>query len=268
MSLELLFLGTGTSAGVPLIGCECRVCRSEDPRDKRTRPSVLVRYDDPAGVARQVLIDTTPEMRVQCLREGIKRLDAVMYTHAHADHIVGTDDLRRFNAVQDSALDIYADEPTFEVLGRMFRYIFDPSINVNKSFIATLIPHRVVHGEAFELHGATWLPVRLMHGRLPITGYRIECGGRSVAYCTDVSTIPPESMAALMDLDVLVLDGLRHKHHPTHLTIERACQYAEDLRAKQTYLTHIGHEVLHAEVSAELPEGVMLAVDGGRVRLA
>ncbi|QDU71606.1 MBL fold metallo-hydrolase [Mucisphaera calidilacus] len=265
MSLELLFLGTGTSAGVPLIGCDCRVCTSSDPRDQRTRPSVVVRYADGAGVERQFLIDTTPELRVQCLREGIKRVDAVLYTHAHADHIVGTDDLRRFNAVQDTALDIYADEPTFEVLGRMFKYIFDTSMNLNKSFVATLIPHRVEHGVPFELHGATWTPVRLMHGRLPITGYRVDCGDRSVAYCTDVSTIPPESLALLTGLDVLVIDGLRHKHHPTHLTIDRACQYAADLGAKQTYLTHIGHEVLHAEVERELPDGVLLAVDGGRV---
>ncbi|MEQ9461906.1 MAG: MBL fold metallo-hydrolase [Phycisphaeraceae bacterium] len=265
MSLELLFMGSGTSAGVPMIGCDCRVCRSDDPRDQRSRSSAVVEWIDDGGIARRVLIDATPELRAQCLREDITRLDAVVYTHGHADHVMGTDDLRRFNAVQQEALDIYADEATFEVLGRMFTYIFDSSINLNKSFVATLIPHRVEHGVSFELHGARWTPLLLYHGRMPITGYRIDHGGRSIGYCTDVSSIPPESLPLLEGLDVLVLDGLRHKHHPTHLTIERACEYAERLGVSKCYLTHIGHEVSHAEVSEGLPEGVFLGSDGLRV---
>ncbi|MEM6550955.1 MAG: MBL fold metallo-hydrolase [Planctomycetota bacterium] len=285
MVLELIVLGSGTSAGVPMIGCDCPVCTSEDPRDKRMRASVLVRWTDDglpdteanreavafnpeqAGV-RQVLIDASPDLRMQAIRERLSRLDGVVYTHPHADHVFGTDDLRRFNAVMGQPIDVYAERETLDALSGMLPYIFQAKRGPNKkTFIANLIPHELQAGEGFNWFGCRWTPVRLMHGRLPILGYRVDFDGASIGYCTDVSTVPPESWGLLEGLDVLIIDGLRHRHHPTHMTVERACEVAEQLGAKQTYLTHIAHDLMHAEVDAALPEGVNLAYDGLRVRL-
>jgi len=275
MSLELLFLGTGTSAGIPMIACHCDVCTSSDARDKRNRPSVLVSYADtvnastshnfpPDGV-RRLLIDTSPELRQQALAFDINRVDGVLYTHAHADHVFGLDDLRRFNAAMDAAIDIYAEDSTLDTLRKMFQYIFEAHTNINKSFIATLLANRIHAGQAMDLHGARWLPVRLMHGRLPIVGYRIDYQGASLAYCTDVSTIPPESYEQLANLDVLVIDALRFRHHPTHQTIEQALRVAEQLAPGQTFFTHLAHDVKHADVDPTLPDRVRLSYDGLRV---
>lgn len=281
MPLELLFLGTGTSAGVPMIGCGCDVCRSDDPRDRRDRPSVLIRYDDPdlphdekhvafnpkqAG-RRQVLIDAGPELRQQALRENISRIDALMFTHAHADHTFGLDDLRRFNVTMDTAVDIHAEPSVIDQLRSTFRYIFEPHKNINQSFIANLIAHPIPPETPFAFHGATWTPLRLMHGRLPILGFRVDHGGASLAYCTDVSTIPPETYPKLQGLDVLVLDALRYRHHPTHLTVDRALEIIDELRPGRAYLTHIAHDISHAELSPRLPAGVRLAYDGLSVTL-
>ncbi len=275
MPLELIFLGTGTSAGVPMIGCDCTVCTSEDPRDHRDRPSVLIRYPDlsrPAGAdddeqpLRQLLIDTSPELRQQAIRQRLHRLDGVFFTHAHADHIFGLDDLRRFNAVMHAPLDIHAEATVLDSLSKTFRYIFDSQHNVNDSFIAQLIGHPVVVGEALSRFGATWIPLRLMHGRLPIVGYRVDHGGASLAYCTDVSSIPPESYPLLQNLDVLVLDALRYRHHPTHMTVDRALQEIEQLKPGRAFLTHIAHDIQHADLSQKLPENVELAYDGLVVR--
>jgi len=282
MALELIFLGSGTSAGVPMIGCGCAVCRSDDPRDRRDRPSVLIRYDDPACRIdekhstfnpkqighRQILIDTSPEMRQQMLRESISRLDAVVFTHAHADHTFGLDDLRRFNATMDTAIDLHAEPDVIDQLKVTFRYIFEPHTNVNKSFIANLIAHPIDAERTMDFFGATWTPLRLMHGRLPVLGYRIDHGGRSIAYCTDVSTIPPETYLKLQNLDVLVLDGLRYRHHPTHLTVDRALEIIDELQPKQAFLTHIAHDISHADLSPRLPQGVQLAYDGLSIELA
>jgi len=263
--MELLFLGTGTSAGVPMIGCGCAVCRSGDPRDRRARPSVLVRYPDPMGPAkptRQVLIDTAPELRQQAVRHGIDRLDAVLYTHAHADHILGLDDLRRFNAVMGQALDIHAEPGVIETLRRMFRYVFEPHENINPSFVPQLIAHPIEPGRPREVYGATWTPIRLMHGRLPILGFRVDHAGESLAYCTDVSSLPPEAYPVLAGLDVLVIDGLRYRHHPTHMTVDQALGVIDQLAPRAAYLTHIAHDISHADLEPRLPEHVHLAYDG------
>lgn len=257
MALELIFFGTGTSAGIPMIGCDCAVCRSDDPRDHRDRASALVRYDD-----QHYLIDTSPELRQGSIRHDITHLQGVLYTHAHADHILGIDDLRRFNAVMDAALHIYAETMVLDRLQMMFDYIFEPHRNINQSFVATLIAHTLVALKPIELGGATWTPVRLMHGRLPILGFRVDYQGRSLAYCTDVSEMPGETIETLRGVDVLVIDGLRDKPHPTHMTIAGAVDIAEQIGAGRALMTHIAHEIAHAELAARLPEHIQPAYDG------
>jgi phosphoribosyl 1,2-cyclic phosphate phosphodiesterase len=260
MSLTLTLLGTGTSAGVPLIGCTCPVCTSSDPRDKRDRPGAMFRWADPRKpeLLRTVLIDTTPDLRHQMLRHQVMRIDGVIYTHNHADHTFGIDDLRRFNAVQESAIDVYAEPAMIEWLRETFGYIFDPRKNINSSFVPTLIPFPIEPGRPFELAGRSFTPIRLLHGRLPILGFR--CG--SIAYCTDTSRIPPESYELLKGLDVLVIDALRYTHHPTHLTIDQALAVIDELKPRRAYFTHIAHEVRHAELEAKLPEHVFVGYDG------
>lgn len=273
MPLSLEFLGTGTSAGVPMIGCEqadC-ACRSTDPRDRRDRCSVVIRYNDASGKQRQYLIDTSPDLRWQAIRAGLSRIDAVLYTHHHMDHILGIDDLRRFNAVMDSAIEVHAEHRVHEAIGKMFPHIFESHKNINKSFVPRLIQVPFTAGEPFDMHGSAWTPVRLMHGRLPIVGFRVDHGPpedrSSIAYCTDVSALPPESYKQLAGLDVLVIDGLRDRHHPTHMTIEQACQIIDELEPKQAYLTHMAHDMIHAELDARLPEHISPAYDGLTVTL-
>jgi len=264
MSLRLTFLGTGTSAGVPLIGCDCAVCHSRDPRDRRDRPSVMLRFPDHQDRLRTVLIDTTPDLRHQMLRHQVRRLDAVLYTHNHADHVFGIDDLRRFNAVMDEPLDLYAEPYMLDWLRATFRYIFDAEKNVNKSFVPKLILHPLEPDKPFDLLGRSFTPLRLMHGRLPILGYRLG----DMAYCTDVSAIPPETWPLLDDLDVLVLDGLRYRHHPTHLTVDQALEIIEQVSPDRAYLTHIGHDIRHADLEPRLPANVKLAYDGLEVEMS
>ena len=262
MALELLFLGSGTSAGVPMIGCDCAVCTSDDPRDQRSRASVLIRYDDPHSVRRDYLIDTTPELRTQVVAARLMRLDGVFYTHNHADHVFGLDDLRRFNAVMQAPLPIHAEPRVLEWFASTFSYIFAPHTNINRTFVADLVPHAVAPGVAVDHHGATWTPLRLMHGRLPVVGYRIDYAGASLAYCTDVSHIPDETYPLLRDLDVLVLDALRYKPHDTHLTVEQALREIERIAPRRAYLTHIAHDIRHADLAPQLPDHVFLAHDG------
>ena len=268
MSLELLFLGTGTSAGVPMIGCQCEVCTSHDPRDQRHRASALVRYADPTagesvtGGMRQLLIDTAPELRLQMVRHEIMRIDGVLFTHNHADHVFGLDDLRRFNAVMDAPIALHAEQRVIDWLNHTFQYIFEPHKNINQSFIPRLYTSPMATGEPFDLFGATWTPLRLLHGNLPILGFRVDHNGASIAYCTDVSSIPPDTYPLLNDLDVLVIDALRYRHHPTHLTIDQALDVIDQVEPKRAYLTHIAHDVQHAKLEAALPEHVYAAFDG------
>jgi len=233
-----------------MIGCDCAVCTSDDPRDRRTRTSALFSFD-----AHHLLIDTGPELRLQCLACNVTRVDAVCYTHHHADHVVGLDDLRRFNWLQKSALPAYANRKTLDHLRQVFSYAFvdDPSYPSAKPEIIC----REITGP-FELFGTTIIPVPYMHGPLPVLGFRV---GR-IAYCPDCSLIPDDSRPLLRDLDVLVLDALRRRPHPTHFTIDQAVAEAQRIGANRTYFTHIAHELKHAETEAELPPRMFLAYDG------
>jgi phosphoribosyl 1,2-cyclic phosphate phosphodiesterase len=280
--LRFIILGSGTSAGVPIIGCDCDVCRSDDPRDRRTRCAAAVRFTDPLGDDRVVLIDTSPDLREQVLRENITRCDGIIYTHNHADHVFGLDDVRRFNAVMQAPINLYADRHTMESLQRIYRYIFEKKENVNDSFVATLIPHLIDPDRPLELFGLRFTPLNLLHGRLPVLGFRLDAlderkriaavqpAPLPLAYCTDVSAIPPETWPKLhgkggMDeqpVRVLILDMLRYRHHPTHLTVEQAINIASDVGAERTWFVHMTHDIRHAELDPQLPDGMDLAYDG------
>jgi phosphoribosyl 1,2-cyclic phosphate phosphodiesterase len=251
LEVELVILGSGTSHGVPMIACECPVCVSPDPRDRRTRASALVTMG-----GRNVLIDTSPELRLQCLAQGVRRVDAVLFTHAHADHLAGMDDLRRFTDLTRAPLDCYADAATAASIRRMFAYIFDDDPEY-PSTKPRLRLHEI-DDRPFDLWGATVTPVPIMHGELPILGFRFG----SMAYCTDCSRVPDASRERLRDLDVLILDGLRRRPHPTHFNLEQAIEEARRIGARRTYFTHIAHELGHAATNAELPAGMELAYDG------
>jgi len=252
--VELLFLGTGTSAGIPMIGCHCEVCSSTDSRDKRTRPSVVISYG-----GTRVLVDTTPEVRLQCVANSVDMIEAVVFTHAHADHVMGLDDVRRFNALKKGPLDVWADEPTHDALRRCFGYAFMEPARDLKVFRPHLVPRKI--DGPFTIGEMEWTPIPLFHGNVSILGFRI---GR-LAYCTDVNRIPEASFDLLRDLDVLVLDALQHKPHSTHFSIDEAIEASRRIGAKETYFTHIAHAVGHAKVDAELPPGIHLSYDGLRV---
>lgn len=267
MPLELLFLGTGTSAGVPMIGCHCDVCTSTDARDHRDRASVLISYPDgligdELGRPRRLLIDTAPELRSQMIRHSIDAIDGVLYTHGHADHIFGLDDLRRFNAVMHQPIDIFGEKQLLERFFGMFPYIFEPHKNINDGFIPQLIARQIVADQPFDLFDATWTPLRFHHGRLPMVGFRIDLGEAAIAYCTDISTIPPTTYPLLQDLDVLVIDALRYRHHPTHLTVDQALEQIDAIKPRQAFLTHISHDISHADLEPRLPEHVRISFDG------
>ncbi len=256
-TVELVFLGSGTSAGVPMIGCACDVCTSTDPRDQRTRPSVVIRYGET-----QVLVDTTPELRLQAIANHIHRIDAVVFTHAHADHIMGLDDVRRFNYVRGGPLDVWADAATHQTLQTCFHYAFREPHPEQKVFRPHLVRREIRNRRHFTIDGVRWQPIKLLHGELPVLGFRV---GR-LAYCTDVSTIPAESYRFLEGLDVLVLDALQKKKHTTHFNLEEAIEQAKRIKAKQTWFTHIAHGLGHEATNRELPKGMRLAYDGLAVR--
>jgi phosphoribosyl 1,2-cyclic phosphate phosphodiesterase len=247
--VRVTFLGTGTSTGVPVPTCRCRVCRSADPRDKRLRPSVLLEWDSAS-----VLIDTATDFRAQALRYRIERVDAVLYTHGHADHILGLDDLRLYNWRQGSPVPAYGSPATLEALSRSFWYVFEPGPVENTR---PEIERRTVDSP-FRLLSRKVLPIPLLHGRMPILGYRLG----KFAYLTDVSEIPQESFGMLQALDVLVINALRSRPHPAHLNLDGAQECARRIGARQTYLTHVSHEVHHESVAAKLPRGIELAYDG------
>ncbi len=250
MSLRLTILGSGTSHGVPMIACDCPVCTSADPRDRRTRASALFSFD-----GRRLLIDTSPELRLQCLAAGVRQVDAILYTHAHADHIVGLDDVRRFNWLQNQALDVYGDQATLTRVRTMFRYAFEDEPEYPS---AKPVLNAVVIDGPFELFGRRVIPIPYFHGQQTVLGFRIG----DIAYCPDCSGIPDASRPLLEGLDVLVLDALRRRPHPTHFNLEQAVQEARRIGARRTWFTHIAHELPHAATNAELPTGMELAYDG------
>jgi phosphoribosyl 1,2-cyclic phosphate phosphodiesterase len=252
---QVTLLGSGTSTGVPMLGCNCAVCRSTDPRDRRTRCSALVSFD-----GRQIVIDTSTDFRQQALREAIGQVDAVLYTHAHADHVHGIDDLRAYNMVSKAAIPIYGPPAAMAGIRRNFHYIF--SGEVKPGFRPLLVPWDLA-GD-FVLCGLPIQPIPLQHGADQACGYRI--GG--FAYITDCNGIPDESMARLRDLDLLVIDGLRFRSHPTHFSIPEAIEMAGRLAARRTVLTHLSHEVEHQRDQASLPQGVELAYDGQKFLLS
>jgi phosphoribosyl 1,2-cyclic phosphate phosphodiesterase len=241
--------------GVPTLGCRCAVCTSSDPHDKRLRPAVLVRWSDPSE--RVVVIDTGPDFREQALRAGLQHVDAVFYTHSHADHILGLDDLRplSFRAFREGGpIPLYATEETRETLERIYDYTFSPQATYPNRARVELKPveaKTVVHGVEFER-------IPLLHGEMKIVGYRFG----DAAYLTDVSEIPEESFALLNGLEHVVLSALRHKPHPNHATVEQALGWARRIGARHTWLTHIAHELGHEQTNGALPDGVALAYDG------
>jgi len=266
--VRFTFLGTGTSSGVPAIGCDCRVCTSTDPRDNRLRASAVLEWTDTKGHPRALLLDAGPDLRQQALRARLSRLDGILFTHNHVDHTFGLDEVRRFNAVQRSPIEVFADQHTMEFLQRVYQHIFDADNNVNQSFVATLVAHTVHPDLPFEFFGIKVIPFRLLHGRLGILGYRLESdlpGAEKIfplAYCTDVSAIPTNTWPQLRGLRTLVLDALRHRHHPTHLTLNQAIAIATEVDAQQTWFIHMSHDMMHEETQAALPERVSLAFDG------
>ncbi len=258
-TLKITLLGTGTSHGVPMIACDCAVCRSTDPRDRRTRPSILVEVggDVPAfaGAVRAILVDTTTDLRAQALANDVRRVDAILFTHSHADHVMGLDEVRRFNVVQGGPIPAYADAQTAADLLRTFRYIFNPP-PTRGGGIPQLALFRIAG--PFSLAGVEIVPVPVFHGMRLVLGFRVG----SFAYLTDCSRIPDEAWPLLLGVRTLVVDALRDRPHPTHFAIREALEVVERLSPERTYFTHICHELPHQTTCARLPAGVELAYDG------
>ena len=251
MKARVTVLGSGTSHGVPMIGCSCAVCRSDDPRDRRTRPSIYVDVDG----GPKVLVDTSTDLRQQALTHGVNRVDAILFTHSHADHVMGLDDSRRFSQMQKGSIPCYADATTVASLQKQFYYVFDPA--TDKGGGLPQIELHTIDG-VFSVAGLAVQPVPLMHGKRQILGFRFG----DFAYLTDTNHLPDEAWPLLADLKILILDALRHRPHPTHFTVAEALTVVERLEPRQTYLTHICHDLPHVATNASLPNGVELSYDG------
>jgi phosphoribosyl 1,2-cyclic phosphate phosphodiesterase len=247
---RVTFLGTGTSHGVPMIGCRCATCTSDDPRDQRLRPSILIEVT--GGPA--LLVDTAPDLRTQALRYDVRRVDAVLFTHPHADHLLGLDEIRRYNHLQRATIPCYGNAETLVEVRRVFAYAFEPRQQGGGVPRLDLVPV----GGPFEVAGTRVEPVPVLHGHLPIHGYRVG----SFAYVTDCSAIPDASWPLLDGLDLLVIGALRYVPHPTHFTVAQALEVVARVRPARALLTHIAHDLRHTEASAALPDGVELAYDG------
>ncbi len=252
--MRLIILGCGTSTGVPVIACRCGICTSDDPRNRRTRSSLLIQVK-----GKNVLIDTSTDLRAQSLAHGLDRIDAVLFTHPHADHIHGIDDLRAFNLAQGSSIPCYGSVFTIKRIRVMFDYIFRDDLNdgwkPNLTTTAVEAP--------FELYGVRITPIPIYHGQTEIFGYRIK----DMAYLTDCSSIPAESFRLLKGLDLLILGALRHKPHPTHFSIDQAVEASEAVKPKRTVLTHLSHGLDYPKDNPALPKGIELAYDGMQIDL-
>ena len=246
--MKIIIMGCGTSTGVPMVGCDCTVCRSDEPRDKRTRASLLICYNDHA-----VLIDTSTDLRTQALHHNIRRIDAVLFSHAHADHVNGIDDLRGFHFLHKEIIPCFASPATLETLRGGFSYIFNE--NDGSGYTPLLSAHEI--SGPFELFGRTITPIPLLHGKTASLGYRIG----NFAYLTDCNAIPETSMELLQGLDLLVIDGLRWAPHPFHFNIAGAIDAARQLKSPRTILTHLTHQIAYSD-EYKLPHGFELAYDG------
>lgn len=258
--MKLTFLGTGTSFGVPQIGCHCAVCRSPDPRDRRNRVGAVVE----THLGKRLLLDTPPELRMQLIMCGIDRVDALLFTHDHADHVQGLDDIRAFTVRRDDALPMYGSAETLDGIAKRFSYIFDENV---RPLPGTSKPEGRVHvvndGDTLEIGGAEVTAIALPHGNTTVLAYRIG----PLAYVTDAKSVPPGAVERLRGASVLVINALFKKEHPTHLSIPEAILVAADIGAERTYLTHLTHESFHADLEAELPRGISPAFDGLVVRV-
>jgi phosphoribosyl 1,2-cyclic phosphate phosphodiesterase len=249
----ITFLGTGTSVGVPMIGCDCETCTSTDPRDQRYRSSVHIATPEASWI-----VDTGPELRLQCLRENIRDIDAVVYTHAHMDHVTGFDDLRRFSSGRDAVIDIYATAECLGDLKRMFAFAFDGT----NRFPGYIKPEPHVIDRPFRLGETELVPLPVAHGRVETIGFLFMRDGRKVAaYLPDCKTASVAAVEALRGVDCLIVDALRLSEHPTHMNIAEACEFSAEVEAGETWLTHIAHEVLHAREDSTLPSGIRIAYD-------
>ena len=250
----MTLLGTGTSHGVPMIGCTCDVCRSTDPRDKRLRPSIAIELEAKASGVRRILVDTSTDLRQQALAYGVTSVDAILFTHSHADHIMGLDEVRRFNITQRTAMPCYADRQTLTDLRRTFSYVFDGPKSGGGVPQLTLFEI----GGAFSLGGVEVTPVPVMHGPRQILGFRVG----AFAYLTDCNAIPDASWPLLGGVNTLIVDALRDRPHPTHFSVSEAVEVVKRIGPDRAYLTHICHDLSHAATNANLPRGIELAYDG------
>ena len=248
---KITFLGTGTSYGIPIIACDCKVCVSKNPKNTRLRSSLLIELDS----GKNILIDTSVDFRQQCLNSNVLHLEAIMFTHCHADHVFGLDDVRQFNELQKEVIPCYAEENVVKELRRIFGYAFGEAVQRGGGL--PRLELNSVEGP-FDVLGLTVIPLTVKHGVVDVTAYRFD----NIAYVTDCSYIPEESMSQLYGLDILILDALRQRKHSTHFNIEEALEVSKRLGAKQTYFTHISHSLEHDETNRMLPDGVELAYDG------
>lgn len=259
--MRLTFLGTGTSFGIPVVGCRCSVCTSTDPRDRRTRHAALVSWDD----GRRILVDTPPELRLQLVREGVETVDAVWFTHLHADHLHGIDDLRIFSLRSGHSVPGYASEDARRVLERRFDYIFDPSMQPDAGSSKPQVSlHTVRAGEPVEIAGELFEPLEVRHGSLRVLGFRVG----NLGYITDAKGLPPETLTALEGVEVLVLNALWWGNpHPSHFNVEEALGVSERIGPERTFLTHLTHRVAHEDLAGRLPPGIVPAYDGLSVEI-